>query len=397
MSLHSFRHLCSGDSDSLLDDSDGSQRNASLEPNSDRRLRSANSSSQGEGRSGTEANDDEEARVQMDLALNSDFDPSLFDYNWTEEPTSSTNTPSTIQMAASGDPKVDVSQSLSDGSREQSALEVDGKAAVISSAPSLSFSTRCGTSLEGVHAHGLHPLAIPSSADCPPNTTASLNARLATDAAAQASVFQQTRNSEPKAAASIANADWTTNAALLPLAYNAMAAGANLPNPLAAYLQALQLQQQLAISQQAALSAPSQQSRAKRGTNVEVSAQSSSSDPSSIPPFLLFDAPIELRANFIASQRAHGIPTMEDNNSFHYQQQASGGPCDVRLIDGRHGDVGNKRVKNAREQKRTQKITDLIDQLRDKMERGGWKVGMKSKFHTLSRYVASLCYSLTRV
>lgn len=131
-------------------------------------------------------------------------------------------------------------------------------------------------------------------------------------------------------------------------------------------------------------------------------------NPRDLPPFLLFDAPIELRANFIQSQRQHGIPTMEDNNSLHYGMVVNGfhpqhrqvldpanvpsrGPVStatlaeqVRLIDGRHGDVGSKRVKNAREQKRTQKITDLIDELRVKMERGGWKVGLKSKFHTLS-------------
>jgi hypothetical protein len=142
--------------------------------------------------------------------------------------------------------------------------------------------------------------------------------------------------------------------------------------------------------------------------SVVSSQQKSQGD---LPPFLLFDAPIELRANFIQSQRQHGMTPMQDNNSLHYGMAVNGlhpqqslntqtpdfsctfpratistshSSNKVRLIDGRHGNVGSKRVKNAREQKRTQKITDLIDELRVKMERGGWKVGLKSKFHTLS-------------
>jgi hypothetical protein len=108
-----------------------------------------------------------------------------------------------------------------------------------------------------------------------------------------------------------------------------------------------------------------------------------------LPPFLLFDAPIELRANFAAAQRALGLTPLQDNNSIHYglPPMNNSHPHQrrrVRLVDGRHGDLGNKRVKNEREQRRTQKITDLIDHLRAKMENGGWKVGLKSKFHTLS-------------
>ena len=58
----------------------------------------------------------------------------------------------------------------------------------------------------------------------------------------------------------------------------------------------------------------------------------------------------------------------------------------MQLIDARHGSRpgGSGRVKNEREQKRAQKITELIEQLRINMEIGGWKVEMRSKFHTLS-------------
>ena len=103
-----------------------------------------------------------------------------------------------------------------------------------------------------------------------------------------------------------------------------------------------------------------------------------------VPPFLLFDAPMELRANFLQSQRAHGLPVVPDNNSFHYSMASTGfHPQQLQLLDARH--VPNaKRVKNAKEQKRAQQITKLIDELREKMEKDGWKVELKSKFHTLS-------------
>jgi hypothetical protein len=141
------------------------------------------------------------------------------------------------------------------------------------------------------------------------------------------------------------------------------------------------------------------------------SSSSSSSRPSRSgqpPPFYLFDAPIELRANFMQNQRKLGIPIQQDCNSYHYGESVNGfhpqnhlpqqsvsissvgmgsgrdGET-VKLIDARHGGLRNTgRAKNEREQKRAQKITELIDQLRVKMEQGGWKVEMKSKFHTLS-------------
>lgn len=112
-----------------------------------------------------------------------------------------------------------------------------------------------------------------------------------------------------------------------------------------------------------------------------------------LPPFLLFDAPIELRANYMACQRAQGMAVHEDTNQLHYNRSGASSitSSNVKLVDGRTTRT-NKKVRNVREQKRTQKIADLIDQLRVKMEEGGWKVGMKqSKFHTLSSYVSNLC------
>ncbi len=137
------------------------------------------------------------------------------------------------------------------------------------------------------------------------------------------------------------------------------------------------------------------------------------------PPFYLFDAPIELRANFMQNQRRLGLPIQHDPNSYHYgetvngfhphqyqlpfgattQGGANGAAVEAapvrpsnapppQLIDARHGNYRKNKggqVKNEREQKRAQKITELIEQLRLQMEKGGWQVEARSKFHTLSK------------
>jgi hypothetical protein len=129
---------------------------------------------------------------------------------------------------------------------------------------------------------------------------------------------------------------------------------------------------------------------------TSVAAQSQSK---AMPPFYLFDAPCELRANFLQSQRMHNLPISEDINAYHYgmsvngfhpqlnSQNNAGARSAVipRLIDGR-ANKGRKagKERNEREQKRAQKITDLIETIRQRMEKGGWKVELKSKYHTLS-------------
>ena len=158
-----------------------------------------------------------------------------------------------------------------------------------------------------------------------------------------------------------------------------------------------QQQQQQPASSTAKLSPPP--SNAQRPSSQKPSQENP-------PPFYLFDAPIELRANFMQSQRKLGIPITHDCNSYHYGETVKGfhpqlalnnanshtipqnptmRAAPVQLIDARHGNrPGSGRIKNEREQKRAQKITELIDQLRVNMENGGWKVEMRSKFHTLS-------------
>jgi len=131
------------------------------------------------------------------------------------------------------------------------------------------------------------------------------------------------------------------------------------------------------------------------------------------PPFYLFDAPCELRTNFIQAQRLNNITVVEDNNAYHYGMAVNGfhpqlnaqanptiqpttkgrnltSPEHVVLLDGRHKNKlkqGNER--NEREQQRAQKITELIDKLRMTMVNGGWKKNeMKSKYQTLSTCAA---------
>lgn len=94
----------------------------------------------------------------------------------------------------------------------------------------------------------------------------------------------------------------------------------------------------------------------------------------------------------------HGIPIAQDSNSFHYGMAVNGfhpqlnaqvnpiipSTTTVQLIDARSKKKKTGRERNEREQKRAAKITELIEKLRLGMERGGWKVEMKSKYHTLS-------------
>ena len=137
--------------------------------------------------------------------------------------------------------------------------------------------------------------------------------------------------------------------------------------------------------------------------NSQVALQNDSESP----PFYLFDAPCELRANFLEAQRQNEMTNYQDSNSFHYGMAVNGFhpqvnaqvnpimPASlgaavlpngqrVELIDGRHKYKQRSSERNEREQQRAQKITELIDKLRNTMEQGGWKVEMKSKYQILS-------------
>ena len=131
-------------------------------------------------------------------------------------------------------------------------------------------------------------------------------------------------------------------------------------------------------------------------------------NPQEPPPFYLFDAPCELRANFLQAQRQNEMTNFQDSNSFHYGMAVNGFhpqvnaqvnpimPASlgaavlpngkrVELIDGRHKHKRKSSERNEREQQRAQKITELIDKLRNTMEEGGWSVEMKSKYQILSQ------------
>jgi len=108
------------------------------------------------------------------------------------------------------------------------------------------------------------------------------------------------------------------------------------------------------------------------------------------PPFVLFDAPCELRCNFIGAHSRIGVhakPRANDLhyglvvNGFHPQLNARENP--PQLVDGRYASrTGSAR--NEREQKRAQKITDLIETLRKSMIDDGWSVELGSKYVTLA-------------
>lgn len=117
-----------------------------------------------------------------------------------------------------------------------------------------------------------------------------------------------------------------------------------------------------------------------------------------LPPFMLFDAPCELRYNYAQSQQKHNIPLKVEANDLHYgvpvngfhpQLNAQENPP-VQMLDARHCRKQKKSMnvptseRNEREQKRAHKITELIEALRVSMIDGGWNVQIKSKFHTLS-------------
>jgi hypothetical protein len=311
---------------------------------------------------GTGSVDLEDTQSQMDLALNANFDiGGLFDYNW------SVDEPNSVNATAAAAPlhgNID--------SENNEASDDDAKANQDVSLPD-TYDNSSGTN------GTLHPHAIPSSAECPPVALAALDS--GGNGARSSSHSQNQGGSGTDAKPGVNALDrnplavpW--NASMAP-SLTSMSANVAASNPMTA----------------GAFFLP--------GAQALTAAPMPSSTEGAPPPFLLFDAPIELRANFIASQRAQGFPTLDDNNSFHYQRHQQPIHQNVmapRLIDGRHGGIGSKRVKNEREQKRTQKITDLIDQLRDKMEEGGWKVGgTKSKYATLSTYVyqwasVSFCY-----
>jgi len=169
--------------------------------------------------------------------------------------------------------------------------------------------------------------------------------------------------------------------------------------------------------------------KARRGN----SSSRQSQQPGETPPFYLFDAPCELRTNFIQAQTLNNIAVVPDCNSYHYgavmngfpsQSNAQPNPSNLPassdgttnhqqtnghfqattatapstappiLLDGRQKNkskTGNER--NEREQQRAQKITELIDKLKTTMESDGWnKNEMKSKYQVLSTCAAYITY-----
>lgn len=145
--------------------------------------------------------------------------------------------------------------------------------------------------------------------------------------------------------------------------------------------------------------------RSNSGTGTSQKSKSNTSKNSTaLPPFMLFDAPCELRFNFAQTQQQHNIPLQVGANDLHYgvpvngfhpQVNAQENPP-VTMLDARHCRKSKSTLsvttsteaptseRNEREQKRAHKITELIEELRVSMIDGGWNVQIKSKYHTLS-------------
>ena len=257
--------------------------------------------------------------------------------------------------------------------------------------------TATATAATTMKATQLHPLGIQSSANCPPHVTGTLPTMVSTTVPTQP---------------------------YLPLMYNSLLSGAHgqqmlglVPTQAPATAAAAPPQSKPPVPPPAPTPAPQLRAHTApptvatttttttttRRTNSKSKGRSGTSE---IPPFYLFDAPVELRTNFLQTQRLHNLPIVPDNNAYHYGMAVNGfhpqlnaqvnpvlplntqpalPPGVVQLVDARgkkKGKTGKER--NEREQKRAQKITELIEKLRLSMEKGGWKVEIKSKYHTLS-------------
>ena len=321
------------------------------------------------------------------------------------------NQPSTVSEAASS------IYSVNQGSTQGS----------VTSAATSGISNFSQSNMAGAQ---LHPLAIQSFATCPPHSSTGkretntgavgmgLGNHASTDFLAMHGISPEVLASF---AASLHNASSDTSQNLNSLAANfAFAQGTMHPLPSDGERHEAKpsnpAQDQSGETRRSTLQAPA-------STATDRSHQQLERDPdhsgSNTPPFYLFDAPVELRANFMQNQKRLGLPIHHDPNSYHFgkavrgfhpqqlmnQQQvaamvaatASGSELpnripngNVQLIDARHGNIRSYpsgTVKNEREQKRAAKITELIDRIRQDMEVGGWQVEMPSKFHILSKYV----------
>jgi hypothetical protein len=287
------------------------------------------------------------------------------------------------------------------------------------------------------HQRSLDPRAILSSAICPPHGGGSATAASSSSGhdsmpmsgltlshdGSTALESQQQQQSLIAAQQQQQTQFDLTSAAFLPLAMNALAAGVTLPLPL--ILQAAQQAQQ-AIHQtqspslrqdrtnqqfqntqhQVLFPAPDQRQEHAYGTDSHAFAK-----PAGLPPLPIatqainplnapapvyhYDAAAELRANFLNSQLGSGAaaPLMTDpNHPYHFgiavngfHPQSNVGFAQPLLAN--LSQIRKNNTKNVQEQRRAQKITDLIENLRMKMEKDGWQVGLnKSKLNTLSWY-----------
>jgi hypothetical protein len=250
------------------------------------------------------------------------------------------------------------------------------------------------------HQRSLDPRGIQSSANCPPHA---LVGGPVSNTVGASSFFHGAANIATPSLAQgkheLSQFD-VTSAALLPMALNAIAAGVTLPLPLV--LQATQQAMNPSVLQATAsdmLQGLGLPSSASAGPAFGVAPLNSINTTA---PSYMYDGPAELKANFLNAQQAAGLPLLSAANPFHFGVTVNGFhpqtnmmgalPPQMIAVAQHHGVVAAAHnpngTKNAKEQRRAQKITVLIENLRLKMEKDGWQVGLnRSKLNTLSWYV----------
>jgi len=144
---------------------------------------------------------------------------------------------------------------------------------------------------------------------------------------------------------------------------------------------------------QATATSDSKQMISNKSSN-KTQQQNDKGSVGNLPPFELFGAPIELRTSFIQAQRAMGLPVLHDTNTEHFGAVVNGFHpqyhSNIQFIDNRTTSTQCKRQRAFREQRRSQRVSSLIDELKVKMARENWKINddtnrrRDNKFQTLS-------------
>mmetsp|Transcript_40191 Transcript_40191/g.94493 ORF Transcript_40191/g.94493 Transcript_40191/m.94493 type:complete len:167 (+) Transcript_40191:78-578(+) len=118
--------------------------------------------------------------------------------------------------------------------------------------------------------------------------------------------------------------------------------------------------------------------------------------PSSLTPFAVFDAPIELRLNFLRSATDQGIPTSSHANEIYNLNAIMCCPREfgrsripfrsdaLRYTDARYDRRHVRRTKRSQERERARRIVEKISDIRQLMARDGVPVPSDLKTEVLN-------------